>query len=108
MRLLPREESRSSLHRPKRIGFVVDVVLKNVPVRNRGGGILLENWASIVGDKFHSRCFPTAILSGDVLVIGCCNTVVRSELELMKSTIMANLASLPHCKRIRDVRFRTN
>jgi hypothetical protein len=32
--------------------------------------------------------------------------VIRSELELMKSAIMSNLASLPYCKRIRDVRFR--
>jgi hypothetical protein len=82
------------------------MVLNNIPRKNRCGNIVLEDWALVVGGQFCSRGFPIAILSGDVLVIGCCNKVIRSQFELMKSAIMSNLASLPYCKRISDVRFR--
>ncbi|MDR1256040.1 MAG: DUF721 domain-containing protein [Puniceicoccales bacterium] len=105
LRSLPREESTASLRRPRKIGTVAEVVIKNFAVRSRCEDVLLENWATVVGGNFSSRCSPHKILPSDVLIIRCSNAVIRSELALVKATILENIAKLPRCKHIRDVRF---
>jgi len=106
LRLLPHEKGIASLCRPRQIGPIADVALKNIAVESRGKDILQENWPSIVSKGFCSHCFPITILPSDVLIIGCRNTVIRSELELIKPMILANISALPRCKYIGGVRFR--
>jgi hypothetical protein len=106
LRSLPRDDSHAVLRRPKQIGFAVGVALKNISIKNRCESVLLDNWRSIVGDKFYYRCSPVTILPSDVLIVSCCNGVIRSELELIKPIILSNISALPRCKHVKNVIFR--
>jgi hypothetical protein len=106
LRSLPHGDGGSALHHPKQVGLIVDLVLKNVSMRSRCDGVLLENWALVVGENFSERCSPITVLQNGILLVSCCNAVVRNELEFKRVSILANIAALPRCKHIRDLRFR--
>ncbi|MDE6431959.1 MAG: DUF721 domain-containing protein [Opitutales bacterium] len=104
-RALPREDTRAYLRLPKTVGTIVKFALNNLATKRKGEHVLLENWQTIIGEKFCKRCYPVTILSNDVLLVSCANGVIRSELEIFKSEILVKIVSIPQCSHIRDIRF---
>lgn len=104
-RSLPRENVQSNLRRPKSVGSIVNNALDGLTIKHRGERVLLENWEFIVGEKFSNRCRPITVLKNDVLLINCSNSIIRSELEIVKLEIFQKITSISQCSHIRDIRF---
>ncbi len=104
-RALPHENSHAYFRRPKSVGNIIEFALTNMTVKRKGENILLDNWYFIVGENFYKRCHPITILNNDILLIGCENSILRAELEIMKTNIFQKIISIPQCSHIRDIRF---
>ncbi|MDR1401818.1 MAG: DUF721 domain-containing protein [Puniceicoccales bacterium] len=106
---LPPEESQSMQKNPRAIGDTIAILLKKISItKTTPEQVIRDNWEGIVGQNISGRCHPVKILNSDVLIIQSENAVIRSELQIQKQKILANLQRLPRCAKISDIRFIAN
>lgn len=61
---------------------------------DRGVSPIVENWSSIIGEKFAISCHPASIDSHGALVIAVNGSTLREELRFQERRILRNLQNL--------------
>jgi predicted nucleic acid-binding Zn ribbon protein len=106
---LPRDGSFSLVNRIKSAGHLVALLIKKHRTTVASPQRLIhENWETIVGSQFHSHCQPEKILTNDVLIVRCPNSIIRAELLIKKPKILEKLRKFSCCEKISDIRFIAN
>ena len=66
---------------------------------------IMDNWSTIVGEKFADRCAPRSITHDGKLVIQVSGATARQELAFRRREIIAALKRIPECREIKAVTF---
>lgn len=66
---------------------------------------IMDNWSTIVGEKFADRCAPRSITHDGKLVIQVAGATARQELAFQRREIVSALKMIPECRGIKAVTF---
>lgn len=105
---LPADEGRSRRRKPTELGALIDELLVKYRISHDSlEHSIREKWVELVGAANATYSHPLAVERNQLIVL-VSHAVVRNELFMHRTTILAKLRKLPGCAEIKGLALRSN
>jgi len=105
---LPADETRSKKRKPTDLGALIDELLVKYRISHDSlEHSIRDKWVELVGSANAMYSHPLAVERNQLIVL-VSHAVVRNELFMHRTAILAKLRQLPGCADIRGLALRSN